>query len=142
MALFSISVWKSVCCFSLVPFFPDPLRLFILYVFNFLPPHAILFSLPQPSAWPISVRLLSCTILSVLASRYSSVALLPVALPLIPPPPSLLLQVVKTLYISLKRSLFGGMSRFVCVSLSLSSGTLYPFAFLFYFFCICLDLFL
>lgn len=116
--------------------FPDPLRLFILYVFNFLPPHAILFSLPQPSAWPISVRLLSCTILSVLASRYSSVALLPVALPLIPPPPSLLLQVVKTLYISLKRSLFGGMSRFVCVSLSLSllrNSLPFCFSFLFFF---------
>lgn len=36
------------------------------HIFYFLPPNAFL-PLPQPSTWPISVCLLSCTILCVLA---------------------------------------------------------------------------
>lgn len=101
MALFCISMQKTTCCVSLVPF----LCCFSVYIFRFLAPLAfVFFLLPQPSAWPISVRLLSCTILNVLASRYSSVTLLPLALPLASPPPSVLLHVVKTLYISLKHS--------------------------------------
>lgn len=46
-------------------FFPVPLCLPISLLLS----HAIPFSLPQSSTWPISVRLLSCTILCVLASR-------------------------------------------------------------------------
>lgn len=99
------SAYLSEWPFTLFVRFLSSLTLSVFpYLFYFLsPPHAIPFSLPQPSTWPISVRLLSCTILCVLASRYSSVTLLPVAVPLLPSlPPTLLLYVVKTLYISLQ----------------------------------------
>lgn len=50
---------------------------------NPLPTPAALLLPFWPSAWPISVRPLSCAILSVLASCYSRVALLPVSRPLL-----------------------------------------------------------
>lgn len=109
--------------FTLFVWFLSSLALSVFPYFLYFSLHtcAASFTPLQPSTWPISVRLLSCTILCVLASRYSSVALLPVALPFIPRPPSsalsLLLRVVKTLYISLKCSLLGSVSSYICLSL-------------------------
>lgn len=129
----SKSVWIAIYPFYLVPFLADPLCLSISPFLCFSLPHAFPFSLPQSSTWPISVRLLSCTILCVLASCYSLVALLPVAVPLIPSlPPSLLLHVVKTLYITLKCSLLGCISTYVCLSL-LRNNLPFCSAFLLYF---------
>lgn len=123
----NLSEWP----FTLYVWFHSWLTLTVFpYLFYSLPSHAFPFSLPQSSTWPISVRLLSCTILCVLASCYSSVALLPVAVPLIPSlPPSLLLHVVKTLYISLKCSLLGCISTYICLSL-LRNNVPFCFAFL------------
>lgn len=124
------SLAQHICLNGHLPFLsgsflPWP-SLSFLISFAFFPPRATPLSLSQPSTWPISVCLLSCNILCVLASRYSSVTCLPVAVPL-PAylPPSLLLHVVKTLYIILKHA--PSLVASPHTSALLSSGALYRF---------------
>lgn len=116
--------------FCLVPFFPDPL---CLPISRLLSPFSCHFFLPTSAVNlahicpPVVLYHLVCLGLSLFLSRPPASCFTPYSIP----PPSLLLYVVKTLYISIKCSLLGSISPYICLSLLWSS---LPFCLAFFLF--------